>query len=136
MIISQKIPSQFNAVPPFISTVIHALEQEFSLTEEEVFDIKLVLEEALTNAIKHGNRLHSDLTVGVSVVTQGNSLLIDVKDQGKGFDANAVPDPTSQDKLMKTSGRGVFLIKKLMDDVSFYDEGRGIRMVKTLGKPE
>ena len=130
MNISEQLPSRFDAVPPFIATVVKRLQTEFPLSEQDIFDIKLVLEESLTNAIKHGNQLKTHLSVDVSVMTEQNCLIMTVKDQGSGFDVNCVPDPTAQDKLMRTSGRGVFLIKKLMDEVRYANYGRELTMVK------
>ena len=136
MNITRKLPSRFEVVPQFISVVIDRLKKEFPLTEDEIFQIKLALEESLINAIKHGNKLNPDLTVDVTVTSQENRLTITVQDQGEGFDHTKVPDPTTKEKMMRTSGRGVFLIKKIMDEVIFFDAGRGIRMVKSIGKKE
>ena len=130
MNINQKLPSRFDAVPEFSASVIEQLCQELSLTETEIFDIKLVLEESLTNAIKHGNHMDSDLFVEVSIVTEGRNLVITVKDQGQGFDVSRVPDPTQKEQLMKTSGRGVYLMRKLMDEVRYCDGGHTIIMTK------
>ena len=134
MHISQKLPSQVGAAFPFISRVIDQLQKECPLNEEDIFCVKLALEESLINAIKHGNKFHPDLTVDVLVSFQNDSLIIKVKDYGQGFDARAIPDPTIDERLMKTSGRGIFLIKKLMDEVSFHDGGREIWMVKKMDK--
>ena len=133
MNISRKLPSRLDSVPGFISEIVDSLNKEFPISEEESFHIKLALEESLINAIKHGNRLNPDRIVDVSVISQKNKLTIRIKDQGEGFDFDNVPDPTTQKKVMKTSGRGVFLIRKIMDEVHFSDGGREIRMVKKLG---
>jgi len=132
MNISRKLPSRFDVIPDFILFVIKALKKEYAVNEQALFDIKLALEESLTNAIKHGNKLKPGLPVDVSVNTRTNQLIITVKDQGKGFNFKNVPDPTEKDRLTRTSGRGVFLIKKIMDEVRFYNGGRSIRMVKRL----
>jgi len=132
MEIIETLPSSLDVVPVFINIVMERLENELSLKEEDHFDIKLALEEALTNAIKHGNKLDPSRFVEASVMTQGNRVIIHVKNEGSGFDHQKIPNPTSEDKLMKTSGRGVFLIKKIMNEVSFEDQGREIRMVKIL----
>ena len=130
MIIEKVLPSQFEVIPDFIQQTFISLQKEVSLTQEEAFDIKLVLEEALTNAIKHGNQFDPKRAVTVCVSLLDDYLTISVKDEGAGFDADKIPDPTREDKLMKTSGRGVFLIKKIMDEVRFVNGGREICMVK------
>jgi serine/threonine-protein kinase RsbW len=132
MVISEILPSTFEVIPKFINKIIEQLKKEYPLTDEDVFPIRLALDEGLANAVKHGNKFNETLSVRANVVTQNDELIIDIKDQGQGFDFVHVPDPTAQDKLMKTSGRGVFLMRKIMDQVEYYDGGRGLRMVKKL----
>ena len=132
MLITHQISSQLDLVPKFISSVIEALKKENSLSEEDIFHIRLVLEEALTNAMRHGNKLNPALEVSVQIKFEKDQLMIDVKDQGEGFDYERVPNPTKGDRLLMTSGRGVFLMKKYVDHMEFYEGGRGIRMIKNL----
>ncbi len=134
MNITQKLSSRLDLVPEFISSLIKCLQEAMPLNEDDVFTLRLILEESLTNAIRHGNKLNPNLTVDVAINLHDNRLTIDIKDQGQGFDFHNVPNPTTADKLLKTSGRGVFLIKKLVDQVSFYDAGSGIKMIKVLNK--
>lgn len=131
MKLSKRLDSKIELVQPFIRTVIDNLQHE-SLSDDDIFHIKLVLEEALINAIKHGNKLHPQLFVDVSINASHDRLEIVITDQGEGFDPNKVPDPTQEAQLSKTSGRGVFLIKKVMDEVQYFDEGRSVRMVKKI----
>lgn len=134
--ISEKIPSRVELIPGRIDSFINKLET-LHCQEEELFNVKLSLGEALANAMKHGNKFNPDLFVDVEINSEANRLIIKVHDQGKGFDHKQIPDPTSSDALIKNSGRGIFLIRKLMDQVSFFDCGRGIEMVKFIkgGKP-
>ena len=134
MNIQKKLPSRVDVIPQFIKEVIDKLNREIHPHDDDLFQIKLVLEESLTNAIRHGNKLNPDLSVNVSVTTRNNRLIMQVKDEGEGFDFDNVPDPTTEEKLLLTSGRGVFLIKKLMDEVNFDDSGREITMIKILKK--
>ena len=134
MNISKTLPSSFEVIPSFTQDVLENLSKEITLEGDEIFNIKLVLEESMTNAIKHGNKLNPSSMIQATVSLAGNRLTMIVKDQGQGFDFKNVPDPTQRDHLLKTSGRGVFLIRKLMDDVSYHDGGREIRMVKVLCK--
>lgn len=135
MYISEKLSSRMDVIIPFISRVMKQLEKEWLLNEEDIFSIKLSLEESLINAIKHGNKFHPDLTMDVQFSFQDDLLVIKIKDYGRGFNSNTIPDPTSDERLMKTSGRGIFLIKKLMDEVSFHDGGREIWMIKKFLHP-
>ncbi|MFH0877577.1 MAG: ATP-binding protein [Candidatus Omnitrophota bacterium] len=133
MMISEKLPSQIEIIPAFILKVKEELKS-LSVQREDVHDIALCLHEALVNAIKHGNRFSPDLEVEVRLEADADRLTVTVKDQGQGFDYTRVPDPTKPDNLEKTSGRGVFLVKRLMDRVDFSDEGRGITMTKFFKK--
>jgi len=133
MIISEKLPSRLEIIPEFIQTFMEKIKH-LLLEEGDIFNIKLSLEEALVNAIKHGNKLHPNLSVEVNIEIQDDRLMIEVVDQGEGFDFKSIPDPTNEENLKKLSGRGIFLIRKLMDKVDFFDCGRRIKMIKFLKK--
>lgn len=132
MNLSKKLPSQLGLVPKAISFFTERLKEEIVLSEEEIFQVRLILEESITNAIRHGNKFNPDLTVYVKITLKAHHVVIDVRDEGNGFDVKDLPNPTHSDKLLMTSGRGIFLIRKIVDEVTFYDSGRGIRMVKQL----
>jgi serine/threonine-protein kinase RsbW len=102
--------------------------------EDCIFDIRLALEEALVNAVKYGNNCDNNKDVIVKLNVDANSLTIEVKDQGEGFDFENLSSPVDSENLEKLSGRGVFLIKNTMDEVEFLDNGSRVRMVKTLNK--
>ena len=129
MTIQEKLPSRLEVVPGFIASVIEKIKH-LSFNEEEVFGIRLSLEEAIVNAIRHGNKLNAGLAVEVTVKVQENCLVITVKDQGEGFDFKNTPDPTKTDNRHKPSGRGIFLIRKMMDRVRYSDCGRRLEMTK------
>ena len=128
--LSRRLPSQIELVPGFINTAIEHLKQHLVLNDDQVFDIKLVLEEALINAIRHGNKNQAQLFVDINISCEDRHLIIEVRNKGEGFDVNKVPDPTSAVGLNKTSGRGVFLMRKIMDEVIYSDHGRQLTMVK------
>jgi len=133
MIISEKIPSQLDLIPDFIHNFMEKIKV-LSLGHDEIFDIKLSLEEALVNAIKHGNKMNLNQVVEFQADITDSQLVIKVTNAGPGFDFTSIPNPTEKDRLEKTSGRGIFLIKKLMDKVEFSDCGRTIKMVKFFRK--
>jgi serine/threonine-protein kinase RsbW len=135
MIINEQIPSRLDLIPVFIRVFLKKIEY-LSLGHDDIFGIKLALEEALVNAIKHGNKMNPAIAVEFRADIQDSKLTLQVSDQGSGFNFKSIPDPTAQDRLEKTSGRGVFLIKKLMDGVDFSDGGRTIKMIKFIGKGE
>ena len=102
------------------------------LTQELVFAIRLALEEAVTNAHRHGHASDPDRPISISVSRDGNDLVLEVADTGKGFDPASVPDPRSPVGLERSSGRGLLLIRAFMHQVQHLDAGRRIRMRRCL----
>jgi serine/threonine-protein kinase RsbW len=92
--------------------------------------IGLAVREALANAIVHGNHCDPEKTVRISVAVNGNcDLLVSVKDSGSGFDPNGLPNPIAVENPFAQHGRGIFLIRQLMDEVNFkFDHGTEVRM--------
>lgn len=106
----------------------HAAEQGFN--EDAAFGIHLALEEAFTNAIKHGNQSNPDKKIDVEFLITPEKLDISITDEGQGFYPDDVPDPRCNHNLYKSSGRGVLLIKAYMDIVEYNDRGNCVHMVK------
>jgi serine/threonine-protein kinase RsbW len=96
---------------------------------QTVFAIKLALEEAMMNAIKHGNRLDETKKVHVEARVNSRQTEIVVEDEGVGFSRRAVPDPTLPENLEKCSGRGIHLIEAYMHEVEWSQGGRRVRMI-------
>jgi len=129
--LNEKLPSSLDSVCPFIERVLRIIS-DFTGQRDEIFNLKLALEEALTNAMRHGNVLNTVLYVNVHIKADKDKVIFDIHDQGKGFDFLDVPDPTKEPNLHNPSGRGVFLMRKVMDKVEYYDGGSGVRMTKFL----
>ncbi len=98
--------------------------------EQSLFAIKLALEEAMINAIKHGNRHDSKKKVHIEATITSDEARIEIEDEGPGFRRSSVPDPTLPQNLEKCSGRGILLIEAYMDEVKWSQGGRRLRMVK------
>ena len=94
------------------------------------FAIKLALEEAIINAIKHGNKQDRAKRVQVEWRVSPKSVEIVIEDEGPGFTRTAVPDPTDETNLEKLTGRGILLIEAYMNEVEWSQGGRRIRFVK------
>lgn len=104
-------------------------------SEDAVFAVKLALEEALTNAVKHGNRNDAAKTVTVRYAVNEDKVVVVVRDEGGGFLPGDVPDCTSPDRLPVPSGRGIMLIRAYMDEVCYRDCGREVYFVKRRASP-
>ncbi len=125
------IPSDLKYVQGVIKKLQSVLKEK-KANEKVFFDLKLAVEEALVNAIKHGNKLNKSLQVKVGFEVSPQKIVISVEDEGEGFGYKKIPNPTKDENLPKPHGRGVFLIKEVMDEVSFNRKGNKITMVKYL----
>ncbi len=100
----------------------------------DCFGIRLALEEALVNAIKHGNRMDSSKQVFVAFYMSSDDVTVVIEDQGDGFKMEDVPDPTEEDNLDKPGGRGIMLIRSFMSSVEYNDKGNRMTMKRRLEK--
>lgn len=123
--LEKTITTDISRVLPLAESVSRRVKQ-LTGDKDAAFRVKLCLEEALTNAMRHGNRLDRRLKVSVKITLTPSRIVIDIRDQGKGFDHARVPDPTTPERSAKPSGRGVFLMRKLMDSVRYFDKGRRV----------
>ncbi|GIV59556.1 ATP-binding protein [Rhodocaloribacter litoris] len=97
--------------------------------EDFVYRVVLLTSEAFTNAIEHGNRLDPDKKVTVELSAEPDRIEVWVEDQGPGFDREDVVDPLQKENLLEDSGRGLFLIEQLADEVRYEQSGRRIGMI-------
>jgi serine/threonine-protein kinase RsbW len=102
--------------------------QRFS--EQDVFGIKMALEEALVNAIKHGNQLDRSKRVHIAYAVHPGRFEVTITDEGPGFDPADVPDPTAAENLERPCGRGLMLMRHYMTEVCFSGPGNSVRMSK------
>jgi len=126
-----EIPSDIGYIKKVSMEIIGRLES-LGVEKAVQFDIRLAVEEALRNAIEHGNRFERDIPVKISYEIDDNAFRIEVEDQGKGFNAAKIPDPRKKENLVKEGGRGVLLIRKLMDKVEYRGKGNKVSIVKYL----
>lgn len=129
------IPADPSQIPTISAGVMQMLSEK-KWPENDMMRVELALEEALANAIRHGccDDPTKQLQCCVTIDDRGEVVIV-VRDPGKGFDPGGVPDPLAPENVLKPSGRGVYLINQLMDEVSFADGGREVRMRKRRDQP-
>jgi serine/threonine-protein kinase RsbW len=126
------IPSEATAISPLVDRLMRLIEGSHCITGEE-HDVELVLREALSNAVVHGNQLDAHKLVHVRCRCKvGKAISLIVSDQGQGFDARTIPDPVAVENLEAEHGRGIQLIKLVMDEVSFQQRGTEVHVCKRL----
>jgi serine/threonine-protein kinase RsbW len=126
----QSLPSKVAAISPFADQLMRFI-LNFRSADGSETDIEMALHEALANAVIHGNSENSDKRVWVTCrCYMDGEVSITVRDEGRGFDSSTVLDPTFRENLLFTHGRGIYLMKTLMDEVSFEDGGSIVRMHK------
>jgi serine/threonine-protein kinase RsbW len=126
----------------FVQVVSDHMARDVGLDEDSLHWVSVAIRESVINAIKHGNRNDSAKHVFIEFETAtkagGPELAIRVRDQGEGFDPETVANPLDPENLLKSSGRGIFLIRNFMDDVQLQrapEGGMEIRMVKRVQQP-
>lgn len=112
-----------------IEKLVDEISEECKLTSDLYGKVLIATIEAVNNSIVHGNKLDSSKTVEIAVRIDDSRINIYVKDQGPGFDYNNVPDPTKPENIENVSGRGVFLMRNLADDISFKNNGAVVELV-------
>ena len=98
--------------------------------EHDVFSVHLAVEEAIVNAIKHGNRHDASKQVRVACRVTPEKFWIEIIDEGSGFDPDQLPDPTADENLECPCGRGVLLMRNFMTRVEFSEQGKRVVMEK------
>jgi serine/threonine-protein kinase RsbW len=124
------IPSDMAEARRVQAAIEQALTDAGLFTERELFGIKLAVEEALVNAIKHGNQMDRAKFVHVTYHVRPDRFDVQITDEGAGFDPDDVPDPTAPENLERPCGRGLLLMRSYMTEVVYQDRGRAVRMAK------
>jgi serine/threonine-protein kinase RsbW len=126
----QSLPSQVALISPFVDQLMRFIAKCRNDEDSQV-DIEAALREGLANAIVHGNHEdpHKRVYVACRCTTDGE-VSITVEDEGQGFDSNAVADPTTPENRLVKHGRGIYLMKSLMDEIRFERGGAVVYMRK------
>ena len=111
-----------------IEKLIDELQFELDLSDESYGNVLVATMEATNNAIVHGNKSDPNKIVVVKIIKDHDELVVNIKDQGPGFDPKKIPDPTAPENIEKINGRGIFLMERLSDEIHFSDEGRIVEL--------
>lgn len=123
------LPSNTQMIEDAVADLVRRCEA-FAFGGSRLYlNFRVGVSEALTNAILYGNRNDPKKEVRVEVMLDDSHVALKVIDQGNGFDPDALPDPTLPANLERSGGRGVFLMRELMDEVEFIDPGNAVRLV-------
>jgi serine/threonine-protein kinase RsbW len=115
-----------------VEEFVNYFAKDMGLNDDQLSVLLLAVTEATTNAIIHANKCDASKLVSIRAHIEDSKLIVNVKDQGKGFDPAKIPDPTEPENLLKDSGRGVYLMKVYMDDVKYNITPTGMETILTL----
>lgn len=128
--LQKSLPSCIQAISPFVAQLMSFLAN-FRNADGRDFEIEMAVSEALANAVVHGNHENPHKFVHVLCrCSTGGEISVTVRDQGQGFDSRAIPDPTAADNLCGEHGRGIYLMRAFMDEVTFEEGGTVVHMRK------
>ena len=130
-----RIPSDTAAGQKVQERIIASLEG-LNYPPRDVFGVRLALEEALVNAIKHGNRMDPEKSVMVGCQIAEEFVRIEIEDQGTGFKPEDVPDPTDDSNLERPCGRGIMLMRAFLSLVEYNEIGNKVVLEKQRGASE
>ncbi len=110
--------------------------EQLGLSEDIIDDISIAVSEAVNNAIKHGNKNNESKAIEISYKNEKEKIIVYVKDNGVGFEIDKISDPRTSENLLKDSGRGILIMKSLMDDVvvTSYNHGTEVQLVKYINR--
>lgn len=115
-----------------VEKLVDEVSSACSMSSEVYGNVLIATLEAANNAILHGNKLDETKDVNIHFSWDNDRLELIVKDQGKGFNFQDIPDPTAPGNIEKVNGRGVFLMEKLSDDIAFRDNGSVVSLTFNL----
>jgi serine/threonine-protein kinase RsbW len=128
-LVTLRLPSDVSCIEEAVELVTRHCLAGHSATRTIRFRLQVVLSEALANAILRGNQEALDKWVDVRAELRGDIIRLFVTDEGPGFDPSAVPEPIEPEQIDEAGGRGLFLIRKLVDAVQFNEQGNSICMI-------
>ena len=117
-----------------IEELLIEITSECNLDLEKLVNFQIAVSEALLNAIVHGNKEDKSKRVFCDIKCTEDKLTVKIRDEGKGFNFDEVPDPTSDENILKEHGRGIFIIRSLVDDCKCIASDKGTEIILTVNK--
>ena len=111
-----------------VESFIDNAREKYDFNDDIYGNIMIAVTESVNNAIVHGNKSNKNKNVKLSLQLDENQVHFTVEDEGPGFKYEDLPDPTAPENLEKPSGRGIFLMKNLCDEVKFHDDGKKVEL--------
>jgi len=129
------IPSKVELLDGILNYLTERLVR-MGIIEHHNSNVVIALDEAIVNAIKHGNKYDESKSVTIVADLSSSEARFTITDQGPGFDPGAVPDPCAPENLLRSSGRGLLLIRNIMDETEYNSTGNSLTMLKRAGDDE
>jgi serine/threonine-protein kinase RsbW len=126
-----EIPSDPNNLIT-IEEFVNYFCRDVNLSEEKIANVLLAVTEAATNAMKHANKCDVNKMVYIDAFVEDSKLIIQITDEGEGFDPEEIPDPTEPENLLKDSGRGVYLMRVYMDNLEYKRTPTGMMLTLSI----
>ena len=124
-----ELPNDIRSIEHAVEYVMRHCSTRCDYARHLNLNFRVGLTEALSNAMLYGNASDPEKSVRVEVTVKVEEVAVRVTDQGVGFDPTSIPDPTLPDNISKSGGRGIFLMRSLMDEVRFNDQGNSVTLV-------
>jgi serine/threonine-protein kinase RsbW len=112
-----------------VEKLVDEISSKYGFHSDVYGKILLAVVEGVNNAIVHGNKLNREKDVHIEYLVDEKQIEFIIKDEGKGFDYQSVPDPTKPENIEKSHGRGIFLMNHLADSIEFLDNGTKVKLV-------
>jgi len=117
---------------PELDEYLMNIAKEAGLDEEKFNNLSLSFSEAASNSIKHGNKNDVNKKIRITVKISDSQMRIIIKDEGKGFDIKAVPDPTKEENILKDNGRGIHIMRSFLENLSYNFTPEGTETILVL----
>jgi serine/threonine-protein kinase RsbW len=117
---------------PEVEAFMVDVAKEVGLSEDKYNNLALSVSEAVSNSMVHGNKEDKSKKINIDITSNGSTLKIIIKDEGKGFDLKKVPDPTEPENILKDSGRGIHIMRSFLDDLEYNFTDSGTETILTI----